>query len=346
MVVNTELGEIELYETIRDGDAIVSKHNLIFYAFGYEHPHDNIIAFLKYVPNEYKEFFRISWLEYRWEFQGIPLARPSELYSPRTYPAVIEGLKRISSDYLYEDKVIGKPVVVVPKNLIKKVFFPYKRLQHLLSKRNLDPLETKATNLIKLLSDESGVSITDFGIHGSISLGMHTEKSDIDISVYGAKSFRRVKRSVAKLDEDGLVVLSKSNSIERIRCNRGRYEEKNFVFNATRKSEEITEQYGAESYRAIKPLKFSCEVVNADEAMFRPAKYHIKNYIPFNRTYETEKKPKTVVSMIGEFRDIAKAGDRIKVQGMLERVEGKVTTHRVVIGSGFGMEYIWPEILE
>jgi len=235
---------------------------------------------------------------------------------------------------------------VVPKNLIKKVFFPCKRLQHLLNKKILDPLETKAINLIKLLSDESGVSITDFGIHGSISLGMHTEKSDVDISVYGAKNFRRVKRSVAKLDEDGPVVLFKSNPIERIRCNRGVYEEKNFVFNATRKSEEITEQYGAVSYKAIKPLKFSCKVVNADEAMFRPAKYHIEDFVPLNRSYETEKKPKTVVSMIGEFRDIAKAGDRIKVQGMLERVEGKVTTYRVVIGSGFGKEYIWPEILE
>lgn len=342
-MANIRIGEMELDEIIRDGDAIVSKHNFIFYAFGYEHPEDSIIAFLKYVPNEYREYFRIPWLEYKWEFQGIPLTRPSELYSPRTYPAVIEGLRRISPKYLYEDKIIGKPIVVVPKDLIKKVFFPRKRLQKLLNKKNLDPLETKAINLIKLLSDKSGVSIADFGIHGSISLGMHTEKSDIDISVYGAENFKRVKKSAAELDEDGLIVLSKGNQIERIRCNRGAYEEKNFVFNATRKNEEITDQYGGRSYKAIRPLKFSCQVVNADEAMFRPAKYHIENYVPLNRSYEIEKKPKTVVSMIGEFRDIAKAGDRIKVQGMLERVEGKGTTYRVVVGSGFGKEYIWPE---
>ncbi|MFX0096207.1 MAG: nucleotidyltransferase domain-containing protein [Candidatus Hodarchaeota archaeon] len=335
-----------MQEIIRDGDAIISKHNLVFYAFGYEHPQGNIIAFLKYVPNEYKRHFRISWLEYNWEFEGISLVRPSELYSPRTYSAVIEGLKSISPDYSYEDKIIAKPIIVVPRRLIRRIFFPYKRLQHLLNKKNLDPLEKKAVNLIKLLSDESGTSITDFGIHGSISLGMHTEKSDIDISVYGAKNFRRVKRTVAELDGDGLIVLSKSNPIERVRCNRGFYEEKNFVFNATRKNEEITDQYGSASYKAIKPLKFSCKVVNADEAMFRPAKYHIEDYIPLNRSYEIEEKPKTVVSMIGEFRDIAKAGDRIEVHGMLERVEGKRTTYRVVIGSGFGKEYIWPENLE
>lgn len=335
-----------MQELIRDGDAIVSKHSLIFYAFGYAHPQTNIIAFLKYVPNKYKRNFRISWLKHKWNFQGITLARPAELYSPKTYLAVIEGLKRISPKYSYEDDIIGKPVVVVPRDLIKEVFFPSQRLKHLINEKILDPLEQKAIDLIELLSGESGVSIEDFGIHGSISLGMHNEKSDIDISVYGGGSFRRVKESVTKLEEEGLVVLSKSNLIERIRCNRGFYKEKDFVFNATRKIEEITEQYGSAFYRPMKPLKFSCKVINADEAMFRPAKYHIEDYIPFNRSSEIEKEPKTVVSMIGEYRDIAKAGDRMEVQGMLERVEGKETTYRVVVGSGFREEYIWPEIVD
>ncbi|MFX1486684.1 MAG: nucleotidyltransferase domain-containing protein [Promethearchaeota archaeon] len=333
-------------ELIRDGDAIVSKHNLIFYAFGYVHPQANTIAFLKYVPNKYKEYFRISWLKYKWNFQGIPLTRPSELYSPKTYSEVIEGLKNISPRYSYEDDVIGKPVIVVPRDLIKKVFFPSQRLKYLMNKRTFDPLERKAIDLIELLSGESGVSIEDFGIHGSISLGMHTEKSDIDISVYGAKSFGKVKKSVTELEEEGSVVLSRNSPIERIRCNRGFYEEKEFVFNATRKIEEISGQYGATLYRPMKTLKFSCRVINANEAMFRPAKYYIEDYIPLNRSSEIENIPKTVVSMIGEYRDIAGAGDRIEVQGMLERAEGKEITYRVVVGSSLGEEYIWPEILD
>lgn len=34
----------------RDGDIIVSDDNFIFYTFGYEHPENSIIVFLKYVP--------------------------------------------------------------------------------------------------------------------------------------------------------------------------------------------------------------------------------------------------------------------------------------------------------
>jgi len=53
-----------------------------------------------------------------------------------------------------------------------------------------------------------------------------------------------------------------------------------------------------------------------------------------------------VVSMIGCYRNVARRGDRIRVSGMLERVENLETgqvSHQVVVGTGTSEEeHIWP----
>jgi len=114
-----------------------------------------------------------------------------------------------------------------------------------------------------------------------------------------------------------------------------------------RKIEEIRFKYGDYKYFPVKPVTFSCEVVDDAEAMFRPAVYHIANYQPHDsasRLGENEA-PARVVSMIGYYRNVARRGDRVKVSGMLERVEKVETgeTHlQVVVGSGTREdEHIW-----
>jgi predicted nucleotidyltransferase len=52
---------------------------------------------------------------------------------------------------------------------------------------------------VNLVSGESQVPLEDFGVHGSIALGMHSAESDIDIVVYGSQNFRRVEAAIDKL---------------------------------------------------------------------------------------------------------------------------------------------------
>ena len=61
--------------TPRDGDAIITKDNFIFYVFGYEHPPNRTLAFLKYIPMEYAKFFPIKYLKKKWNFKGKTLCR-------------------------------------------------------------------------------------------------------------------------------------------------------------------------------------------------------------------------------------------------------------------------------
>jgi len=121
-----------------------------------------------------------------------------------------------------------------------------------------------------------------------------------------------------------------------------------FMYNAVRKPEEINSKYGMLKYTPIRPVKFYCKVKNDSEAMFRPAIYEIEDYKPANSviTLPKEQIPKSVVSMVGCYRNIAKKGSRIKVSGMLERVENLKTSEvfqQVVVGTGKNEEeYVWP----
>ncbi len=75
----------------------------------------------------------------------------------------------------------------------------------------------------ELLSSESGVAISDFGVHGSVALGMHTSKSDIDVVVYGSQNFRRVEETVDKLVREGVLSYQFNNKLDAARRFKGRY---------------------------------------------------------------------------------------------------------------------------
>jgi predicted nucleotidyltransferase len=82
--------------------------------------------------------------------------------------------------------------------------------------------------------------------------------------------------------------------------------------------------------------------------MFRPAIYKIEDYKPDDSAsvLSKDKVPEFVVSMIGCYRNVAKTGNKIKVSGMLEKVENVKTGevfHQVVVGTGTNEEeYVWP----
>lgn len=322
-----------------DGDAFVTRENFVFYVFGYEHPKDRILSFLKYIPSKLKPYFPLRFLKHDWRLRDVELTRPEKLYTAENFQKLMETFRNRFPRYVYFCPFRGKDVISVPLRLVERVYVPGECLQRLFERKRKDGLQKLALELTSLLSTESGVPLEDFGIHGSIALNMHTEKSDIDLVIYGSRNFRSLEGALDKLVEEGTLKYVFTKRLDRTRKHRGRYKEKRFVYNAVRKTEEIKFKYGDYKYFPVKPVTFSCEVVDDGEAMFRPAVYHIANYQPLDsasRLGENEV-PTRVVSMIGYYRNVARRGDRVKVSGMLERVE-KVETgethHQVVIGSG------------
>jgi len=334
--------------TPRDGDTFTTTENFVFYVFGYEHPTKRVFSFLKYIPQNFGSLFSIRYLRKTWRLGDVELLRAERLYTAENYKILMETLRTHFSKYVYFCPFRMKEVISAPLDSIKKIFVPQKYLEKLVWKKSKDTLQRLALELVSFLSEQSGVDFEDFGIHGSIALNTHTPKSDIDFVVYGSQNFRRLEKTINKLVLEGKLSHVFTNRIDKIRRHRGRYKGKIFVYNAVRKIGEINVEYGEYLYKPVKPVTFECTVSNDEEAMFRPAIYKILNYRPLDEASELprEKEPTEVVSMIGCYRNIARCGEKIRVSGILERVEHIETGsfhYQVVVGSGEKEEeYIWP----
>ena len=278
----------------------------------------------------------------------MKLLRAEKLYTAENYQVFLEAFRKNFPNYVYFCPFREKDVISALLSSIKKVFVPKERLRFLTELKRKDSLQKMTLDFINLLSGELGIAIEDFGVHGSVALGMHTPKSDIDIVVYGSRNFRRLEMRINKLVEAGTLSYVFNNRLDAARRFKGRFLNKIFMYNAIRKPEEVNSRYGEFKYSPLTPVKFHCTVKNDDEAMFRPAIYKIEDYKPIGSisTLPKDEFPELVVSMIGCYRNVAKNGDKIRVSGMLERAEnvetGKVF-HQVVVGTSISEEeHIWP----
>lgn len=335
--------------TFSDGDIMVTTENLVFYTFGYVHPKDIVITYLKYVSKKFRPLFPLDFQKTEWEIEGQKLIRPKELYTPENFRRILEAFHDHFPSYLYSCPYIGKTLMAVPIKSVKKIYRPQESLQRLLQGRRLDSLESLAIKLIKLLSEASSVPLEDFGIHGSIAMNMHSQFSDIDVAVYGANNFLQVRSEVEGLVKRGWARHLFEDKIDELRRNKGRFEGTKFVFNAVRKVDEINEKYGQYRYQALRRLSFMCRISEDWESHFKPAIYGITGYKPLGADSELNsgEEPVELVSMIGRYRGITRKNQVVKAVGMLERVtntENSSVKHRIVVGSigANEEEYLWP----
>ncbi len=322
----------------RDGETLLTKDGFIFYVFGYEHPKKRLFAFLKYIPSSFAHYFPIRFLKQKWNLNGLELSRPEKLYTATNYQKLIETFRKYFQNYLYFCPFRGKELLSVPLDQIEKVFLPGECLQNIFNKKNRDELQEEAVELVTLLSKESTVPVSDFGIHGSVGLNMHSEYSDIDLVVYGSKNFKKLENSVNRLAIQGIFTHVCTKKIDYSRKHRGRYKNRRFVYNAVRKNNEIYSDYGKYRYTPIKNVNFRCKIIDDKENMFRPAIYQIGNYSPEDTESEILKgqTPTIVVSMIGYYRNVARKDDIVRVSGTLERIqdlEENSEKYQVVVGT-------------
>jgi predicted nucleotidyltransferase len=320
--------------------------------FGYEHPEDRVFAFLKYIPAKYKDLFNVEMLTRTWKFGTKPLTsqlfRAEKLYTAKNYQTFIEAFRKNFPNYLFYDRTRSKELITAPLDKIEQMFVPKDRLVWLQNLKNPDSLQTHALKLIDLIHKESGVPYSDLGIHGSIALEMHAPESDIDFVVYGTDNFRQVEQTLQILVNQGTLTYIAGNRIEAARKFVGKYQGKIWMYNATKKPEEIKGKYGDYTYTPLAPVRFTATVCDDTETMYRPAIYKISNYQPQDAPSELdiEKIPLQVVSNIGCYRNVARTGQQIKVAGTLEKVQSthdESAYYQVVVGTATSEEeYIWP----
>ena len=160
-----------------------------------------------------------------------------------------------------------------------------------------------ALEIIDLVHKESGVPYEDFGLHGSTALEMHAPECDIDFVVYGTENFRKVEQTLQILVNQGTVTYIAGNRIEAARKFVGKYKGKIWMYNATKKPEEIKGKFGDYTYTPLAPVRFWATVCDDTETMYRPAIYKISNYKPMDpqseldtRTNPNIKSPQTLAA--------------------------------------------------
>lgn len=335
----------------RDGDIIVAREGLVFYAFGYEHPPGRAFAFLKYIPERLAERLaarQVDFLPLRWRYEDIMLLRPKELFSPSVWRATLDFLRAELPDYVFYCPFLGKEMISVPLEHASRVLVPSECLKALRVRRARDRLQEAALEMVELLSSASGVPEEDFGLHGSLAMGMHGPWSDVDLVVYGSKAFRAVEAAVRRLAEEGELELETGDPLEARRGLRGRFKGIRFVYTAVRKPDEIRWAYGSRAYFPLGQAELVCRVVCDEEAMFRPAIYQVTGCEALGSWGDDWPKPSQisiVACMVGLYRNAAKAGDKMRVRGTLERVVELATgreQYQVVVGSGRPDEFLNP----
>ena len=287
-------------------------------------------------------------LERTWRFGDKTLFRAEKLYTAANYQSFMDTFRKNFPDYLYFCPYRSKELISAPLSRIEQVFVPKDCLQGILNLSEYDNIQKIAVELISMLSEESGVNLRNFGMHGSIALNMHSEESDIDFVVYGSGNFRVVEETIDRLANKSVLKYIFGNKLDRARKFKGKYQDKIWMFTAARLPHEVVEKYGEYRFIPLFPVKFQCNVGDDTEAIFRPAIYGLTDYAPSDPKSELpeEQIPNRILSNIGCYRNVARFGNKIKVSGTLERVENVKTglfTHQVVVGTATTEEeQIWP----
>jgi predicted nucleotidyltransferase len=341
----------------KDRDFIETKEGMFFCVTGYLHPPDKYTAYLKYSPAPVG----------KWKSGEIYYRRELEYYHVGKVADTIAYLERNHPHYVHYCPVRGIQFSMIPQGYLRKYYLPEQRLKEILETPR-DPLEEEVCAFVTEVIACTGIKEEDFGITGSILLGIHNpEFSDIDLLVYGLENAQKVRTAMKEgrsakiravtgkaLEEwCASVVKHFPLSYEEARYFAGRrwnygfFRGRYFSIHPTKKNDEIGENYGDRIYREKGVARIRAIVSDASESLFTPALYRIEGVevIEGGAGAQRAAPPlKEILSYEGLYRDVVDSGEEIEARGKLESVNDR--HYKLVIGTTMleGKGYIKPTI--
>lgn len=323
----------------REGDLIETRNNAFFDVKGLVHPPRKIVAFIRFVPNPKGDRKRED-IIYR---KVYPLKERYELLRER-FP-----------QFLVFDSVFDEQLCEVPWETVKRHFKPLEGLVRLRSKCTLDNVEIDALELAELLKREAGIPWINLGISGSILVGLHTPRSDIDVVIYGAENCRSVHSTLKLLrnEKDSPVKPYSQEDLKRLfdfrskdtamplgdflrtesrKVLQGMFRRRDYFIRCVKDWSEIGEQYGTVQYKSMGYAKIKATVTNDSEMIFTPCSYKIADMKILEGVHVDSLEE--IVSFRGRFCEQARNGETVIAQGKVERVQtGEHVFHRLLLGN-------------
>jgi predicted nucleotidyltransferase len=325
----------------REGDLVETKKGIIFDVKGLVHPPGKVIAFPRFIPS----------------LEG------TRHHQKRTYGKVyglvdrFEFLRENSPELIVHDLVFDETLCEVPAAAIRKHYQPAEKLRELRSSKTLHGLERKALELAEALKEAADISWDCIGISGSLLVGLHTPKSDIDPVVYGVESCHKAYAALESLlkdaesrfkpysrrelqalfefrSKDTKMSFEDFEAVESRKAFQGKFMETDYFVRFVKGWNETSEMYGDVCYKNSGYGKVAATIADDSEALFTPCTYGIKNVNvvegpPLEPILE-------IVSFRGRFCEQAKKGEAVTAQGKLERVTNARTNrefYRMILGN-------------
>jgi uncharacterized protein len=326
-------------ESALEGAAVETADGLIFTVKGVVHPPHRVVAYLRYVPDPCGQ--RVRGRE-----------RYRRVYSVAEQE---DALRARGLSYRVEDPTFGVPVDAVPWADVTRVYDPRERLHRLRAVGPDGALTEDALALAELLRDAAAVPPTALGLTGSLLFDLHAAASDIDIVVYGDGECRRVHAALTRLLIDPSSALTRPRGEELAaihavhredtplsaadfarlqagKVNEGRFAARPYFVRFVKLPAEVPERYGDPRFAPAGRALVEARVIDDRDALFTPCRYALGElrFLEGTRVDDLSE----VVSFRGRFADQARAGQRVRAYGALERViwRGRGETTRLVVG--------------
>ena len=266
-------------------------------------------------------------------------------------------LEQNAPQLIVADPVFGEVLCEVPVEAVTRHYKPVEKLRTLRHAKKLQPLERKAVELAETLKEAVGIPWSTMGISGSVMAGLFTPQSDIDPLVYGVANCRRAYAALESLLRDeasGFTPYSRQElhalfefrskdtvmsfedfaRVEQRKAFQGKFGGTDYFVRFVKNWGEVGERYGDVCYRSSGYAKVTATVVNDSEALFTPCTYTIEDasVLEGPRLEPISE----VVSFRGRFCEQAMTGEKVTVQGKVERVTDTLRNReyfRVLIGN-------------
>lgn len=322
---------------VRPRDFIHTKDDLFFATTNYLHPEDRIISFLRYIPDPEGE-------------RSINSARYSKVDSKQAY----DFLNHNFPDYLFDCDITGVPMMGVPREKVSQILHPDDRLKEIMNTPSLDGLLKKVVDVANTFHDAAKIPYAEMGISGSILPALyHPDQSDIDFVIYGLKNHRKALDTFKEMKNSEKSVLKgvgeeywmklyqkriKDSSLsyeefkwyENRKNNRGIIHGTLFDILATRDWSEIKGTYGETTFEPMGTIKIDCTISDALASFDNPAVYKVDDV-------EILEGQEVSISELASFTHTyagqAQEGERVIAKGKLEKVIGKKTKYRLIVGT-------------
>ncbi|MCW4052847.1 MAG: hypothetical protein NWE78_06540, partial [Candidatus Bathyarchaeota archaeon] len=307
----------------------------------------------------------------KWRRGRDQFKRVMRRYTIQNLMETFNFLSKDHKQYLFFSPVYNITMTAVPRECTQQHYRCEERLAELFQRYpHLDALEKKVNRLVRLLSNQSGVALTSFGVTGSILLNVHNPAfSDIDLTVYGQNDSYALKRGLFKIysskdsslrpfqaeerqkwvthkvQNHPITVVEARRIFER-KWNIGKYDQTSFSVHPVRLEDELTEKYGDKTFKPASAVTFQAVVADSRDSLFLPGTYRIEDAEVNGKTTGDIQE---VVSYESLYCGLAEAGEKIRGRGKLEHVKNVRTGReydRVLVGSseGRGKEFVLPMV--